>query len=101
MDDTRKHARQGAPALRMRNLAIEFARRAGPLRVVDGVSLDVWPGEIVGVIGESGSGKTLTSLSALRMLPKRAKIVEGSVHLGETDVLNQTERQMRVRPLAV
>ena len=46
-------------------------------RVVDRVSLEVWPGEIVGLIGESGSGKTISALSALGLAPRGASIVGG------------------------
>ena len=63
--------------------------------MVDRVSIDIWPREIVGVIGESGSGKTLTSLATLRMLPKRAAIAGGTVHLGETSLHDRSERDMR------
>ncbi len=97
MTEQRKHALpNGTPTLRIRDLSVEFARRRGDnLRVVDQVSLDIWPGEIVGVIGESGSGKTLTSLAALKMLPKRAYIASGSMHLGDVSLHDMTEKQMR------
>ncbi len=96
MDVERRHAREGGvPTLSVSDLSIEFARPTGLARVVDRVSIEVWPGEIVGVIGESGSGKTLTALSALRMLPKRAKIAAGRIRLGETSILDQSERAMR------
>ncbi len=97
MTEPRAHALSAKPpTLRIRDLSIEFARRRGPdLRVVDQVSIDIWPGEIVGVIGESGSGKTLTSLATLKMLPKQARIAEGTMHLGETSLHDRTERQMR------
>jgi len=96
METARRHANEeGRPTLRVRDLTIEFARRQGPLRVVDRVSLDVWPGEIVGLIGESGSGKTLTSLSVLRMLPRGARVASGSLELGETPLLDLGEREMR------
>lgn len=96
MTTSRIHVNEGgAPTLRVRDLSIEFVRRAGPLRVVDGVSLDVWPGEIVGIIGESGSGKTLTSLSVLRMLPRGARVVSGSLDLGGRSLLDLGDREMR------
>jgi len=96
MVSVRKYATDGGtPTLRIRDLSIEFARRDGPLRVVDGVSLDIWPGEIVGVIGESGSGKTLTSLAALRMLPKGARIASGTLHLGATSIRDLGDSDMR------
>jgi ABC-type dipeptide/oligopeptide/nickel transport system ATPase component len=96
MSSSRKHqTSEGSPTLSIRDLTIEFARRTGTARVVDNISLDVWPGEIVGVIGESGSGKTLTALSTLRMLPKRAKIASGTIRLGESSLLDLSEKEMR------
>ena len=83
------------PTLSIADLTIEFARRTGVARVVDNVTLEVWPGEIVGVIGESGSGKTLTALSTLRMLPKRARVMGGKIRLGEASILDLSEREMR------
>ncbi|MDB5529162.1 MAG: transporter ATP-binding protein [Devosia sp.] len=96
MSTERKHARTDRrPTLSVRGLSVAFSRHGGENRVVDDVSLDVWPGEIVGVIGESGSGKTLTALSALRMLPKRAQVVSGGIRLGDTEILALNEGEMR------
>jgi len=95
-DSIRRHATADRPpTLAIRDLSIEFARPTGTARVVDGVSIDVFPGEIVGIIGESGSGKTLTALAALRMLPKRARIVAGEVALAGRQILSLSEREMR------
>jgi len=96
MTQARRHAiPNGLPTLSISNLSIEFGRRAGVTRVVRDVALQVWPGEIVGIIGESGSGKTLTALSALRLLPSRARIVSGVIKLEATPLLELSERQMR------
>ena len=57
-------------------------KRRGTVRVVDRVSLEVWPGEIVGIIGESGSGKTLTALSVLRHAARSAQGSHGRIELG-------------------
>jgi len=97
MTEPRQHALpDGLPTLRIRDLSIEFQRRRGaPLRMVDRVSIDIWPGEIVGVIGESGSGKTLTSLATLQMLPNRAAIAEGTIHLDDIPLQDRSERDMR------
>lgn len=96
MSDERAHARgDHPPALAIDGLSIDFLRRDGALRVVDGVSLAVHPGEIVGVIGESGSGKTLTSLAALRMLPKLARVAAGSIELAGRSLLELPEKDMR------
>jgi ABC-type dipeptide/oligopeptide/nickel transport system ATPase component len=94
--DLRVHDKPGTvPTLSVDGLSIEFSRRRVWTPVVHDVSMTVMPGEIVGVIGESGSGKTLSSLAALRLLPKQARVASGSVQLGELDILAQSEVEMR------
>jgi len=83
------------PVLGIEGLSIEFAMRRGAARVVDGVTLEVWPGEIVGLIGESGSGKTMTALSVLGLLPRTAKITAGDIRLSGTSLLGLPEAQLR------
>ena len=81
--DIRKHSEQSVtPTLQVSELSIEFSRRRVWTPVVHDVSLSVMPREIVGVIGESGSGKTLSALAALRLLPKQARVASGAVKLG-------------------
>ena len=79
----------------IRNLSIAFSTPRGDARVVDNVSLSIGAGEIVGVIGESGSGKTLTALAALGMLPRGARIESGCILLGGESLLDKTERERR------
>ena len=81
--------------LEIRDLSISFPTPRGPARVVDHVSLTISPGEIVGVIGESGSGKTLTALAVLGMLPRGARIESGRILLGGESLLDKTERDRR------
>jgi ABC-type dipeptide/oligopeptide/nickel transport system ATPase component len=83
------------PTLSVEGLTIEFSRRRVWTPIVHDVSMKVMPAEIVGVIGESGSGKTLSALAALRLLPRQARVAAGRVRLGEIDVLAQSESQMR------
>jgi ABC-type dipeptide/oligopeptide/nickel transport system ATPase component len=95
MSEPRPHARgAGRPALAIRDLSVEFKRRGGVVRAVDGVSLDVWPKEIVGVIGESGSGKTMTALAAMRLLPYGAELA-GTIELGGRDIVSLDGPGMR------
>ncbi|MCU1652385.1 MAG: dipeptide/oligopeptide/nickel transporter ATP-binding protein, partial [Pseudonocardia sp.] len=75
----------GQPLLRVRDLRVTFGgtgrRRRGrtPETVaVDGVSFDVSPGQVVGLVGESGCGKSVTSLAIMGLLPKRGVRVTGS-----------------------
>lgn len=57
------------PLLSVQNLVIEFATEGGFVRAVDGISFDIGPGETVGLVGESGCGKSITSLSVLGLVP--------------------------------
>ena len=77
-----------APILRVRDLSIEFATDRGPLRAVDGVSFDLRRGETLGIVGESGCGKTTTVLGILRLLPPGGKIVSGQVWFDGEDLLS-------------
>jgi len=85
--------------LEIDNLGVAFPARRGRdrqmTRVVDGVSLTLNRGETLGVVGESGSGKSMTALSILRLVPEPGRIVQGSIRLGETDVLALPEKAMR------
>ena len=58
------------------------------VRAVDGISLEVYPGETVAVVGESGCGKTMTALSVLRLVPQPGRIVSGSINFRDRDVLD-------------
>jgi oligopeptide/dipeptide ABC transporter ATP-binding protein len=65
------------------------------VRAVDGVSFDVRRGEVVGIVGESGCGKSATCLSILRLLPANGRIVSGTLSLGGTELRTLSERSMR------
>lgn len=67
-------SRAAQPLLEVRGLHAGFGLRDGEVSVVDGVDLDVGHGEVLGIIGESGSGKTVTCLSILRLLPEHARV---------------------------
>jgi peptide/nickel transport system ATP-binding protein len=79
--------------LSIRDLAITFGRD-GQRRVVDGVSLSVRRGEIMGIIGESGSGKTLTALSVIGLLPHGGRVLRGEIAFGGKDLLRLSQRQL-------
>jgi peptide/nickel transport system ATP-binding protein len=92
-------AHSGAePLLSVRDLRVGFQRRGEPETVaVDGVSFDVAPGQVVGLVGESGCGKSVTSMAIMRLLPERGVRVSGSVVMDGTDLLTLSEPQMRER----
>ena len=78
----------GGPLLSVRGLSVEFDSPGGPLRAVDGVSFDLRRGETLGLVGESGCGKTTTVLGILRLLPPGGRIVGGSVWFDGEDLLS-------------
>ncbi|MGH7624140.1 MAG: ABC transporter ATP-binding protein [Gemmatimonadaceae bacterium] len=85
-----------APLLAVRDLHTWFRTSAGIARAVDGVSFDVQPHETVGVVGESGCGKSVTSLSILRLIQRPGCIEPGShIEFDGVDVLALDERAMR------
>lgn len=85
-----------APVLEVRNLHTHFFLRRGVVRAVDGVTFSLKRGEVLGLVGESGCGKSLTALSILRLLPKEAaRTVEGRVLLDGEDLLAMSPREMR------
>jgi oligopeptide/dipeptide ABC transporter ATP-binding protein len=79
-------ASSDAPLLEVSQLRIKLPTPQGLVTVVDGVDLVIEPGQVYGIAGESGSGKTITALSLLRLLPQGA-VVEGRAMLGSRDLL--------------
>ena len=84
-----------APMLQVRDLTIEFDTESGPLRAVDGVSFDLRRGETLGLVGESGCGKTTTVLGLLRLLPPNGRIVAGSAWFAGEDLVGLGGRELR------
>ena len=82
------------PILQVRGLRTSFATSAGVVQAVDGVSFDVRPGEIFGLVGESGCGKSATCRSIIRLLPSHA-VTEGEILFGGDDLLQAGAEQMR------
>ena len=66
--------------VRVEDLKTYFRTLDGTVRAVDGVSLEIKPGETLGLVGESGCGKSVTAFSILRLLPKTARIVNGAIY---------------------
>ena len=86
----------GTPLLRVENLKTHFHTRDGIVRAVDGVSFDVMPGETLAIVGESGCGKSVTSMSILRLLPMPpARIADGRIEFDGRNLLELSEPEMR------
>ena len=86
----------GEPLLSVRDLRVQFVRRgAAPVTAVDGVSFDVGAGEILGLVGESGCGKSVTSLAVMGLLPRRSSRVTGQVLFAGRDLLALPDSRLR------
>ncbi len=84
------------PLLEVQNLRTHYYTRDGIVRAVDGVSFSVYAGETLAVVGESGCGKSVTSLSILRLIPSPpGRIVDGSICFEGRELLNLSEPEMR------
>src|SRR5262245_31123106 len=82
--------------LEVRDLHTHFFLRRGVVKAVDGVSFTLQRGEVLGLVGESGCGKTLTALSLMRLLPKGgARTIAGEVLLEGDNILERTPAEMR------
>lgn len=81
------------PILEYEDFKISFQTEAGLLTAVDGMNLKIMPGEIMGLVGESGCGKSVTSLSAMKLLPKAARF-EGRVKYKGRDILSMTSSEL-------
>ncbi len=83
--------------LEVRGLALQYATEGGPLRAVDDISFDLAEGEALGIIGESGSGKTSLALALMRLLPRNATITGGRMRLAGEDLGALSDEAFRVR----
>ena len=82
--------------LRIENLKTHFHTREGIVRAVDGVNFSIAKGEVVGLVGESGCGKTVTCHSILNLLPSPpAQIEDGKIFLDEENLLSASNERMR------
>lgn len=89
-------APEGEPLLEVEELRTYFDTRDGVVKAVDGLSFTLHPGEILGVVGESGCGKSITSLSIMRLVPQPpARFAGGAIRFKGQDLLQLSEQEMR------
>ncbi len=89
MEDARQ------PVLELRNLTTTFPTRRGSVRAVEAVNLTLFPGQILGLVGESGCGKSTVLLSVLKLIAKPGDIEEGQILLNGKDLRGLSEKEMR------
>jgi peptide/nickel transport system permease protein len=85
---------EGPPILEVNGLAIGFDDRHGGIDIVDGISFDVRPGEVLGLVGESGCGKSLTALTVMGLQPRGAR-VRGTIRFRDDDLLTMPRKARR------
>jgi oligopeptide/dipeptide ABC transporter ATP-binding protein len=92
------------PLLSVRDLRVEFWTSRGTIHAVNGVSFDIAPGETLGIVGESGCGKSVTSLALLGILPRAGRVVGGSALFQGQDLVRLSDaalRRVRGRKIAM
>ncbi|MCW5688091.1 MAG: ABC transporter ATP-binding protein [Pseudolabrys sp.] len=92
MTDTPSHSE---PVISVRNLVVEFATRRGVLRAIDGVSFNIGKGEVLGVVGESGAGKSVTGSAIIGLIDRPGRIAGGEVLLHGQRIDNLPAEDMR------
>ena len=86
-------------ALRISGLVVDFHTYAGDVKALEGVDLEVYRKEILGLVGESGCGKSVTALAVAGLLPLNAEVMEGEVLLGGKDLLKMKKEEVRLSRL--
>src|SRR6185369_3793051 len=81
--------------LEVEGLKTYFPTRAGIVKSVDDVSFHIGEGELLGLVGESGCGKSITALSVMRLIAPPGKIVEGSIRFKDEELTTLTPERMR------
>jgi oligopeptide/dipeptide ABC transporter ATP-binding protein len=76
-------------------LQVRFSTRRGTVHAVNGISFDIAPGESLGIVGESGCGKSVTSLAILGLLARNGRVDAGKAIFGDTDLIRQSDRALR------
>ncbi|HML12858.1 MAG TPA: ABC transporter ATP-binding protein [Xanthobacteraceae bacterium] len=91
MSDASDSAR---PLVEVENLRVKFVSREATVQAVNGVSFAMKAGEVLCIIGESGSGKSVTMRALIRLLPRRRAVISGRMRVGDHDIMALSERQL-------
>jgi peptide/nickel transport system ATP-binding protein len=99
MMDSQRQLSRGEPALEVKDLRVIFNTYAGVVKALDGVEIKVYKREMLGLVGESGCGKSVTALAIAGLLPVNARVLSGQVLLHGEDLLKKSKKEMRVARL--
>jgi oligopeptide/dipeptide ABC transporter ATP-binding protein len=83
------------PLLSVRDLGVQFWTRRGTIHAVNGISFDIAAGETLGIVGESGCGKSVTALALLGLLARAGRVAGGTAEFGGRDLLQLSDRELR------
>lgn len=87
--------RMTSPLLSVEDLRVHFDTYEGVVKALDGVGFEILDGEMFGLVGETGCGKTITALSIIRLIPENGRIIEGKILFRTENLLDRTEEEMR------
>lgn len=90
-----KENQMSEPLLSVQGLAVDFATMDGVVHAVEGVDLEIRPGETVAIVGESGSGKSTTAMAIIGLLAGGGKIAAGTIQLDGNDITHASEQELR------
>ncbi len=94
MESVANETRPVTPLVEVRDLTVNFVSRDSNVRAVNGVSFDVMPGEVLCIIGESGSGKSVTMRSLMQLHPRKRSVISGAMRVGTHDIMALSEKEM-------
>ena len=83
------------PLLTVEDLRVQFWTSRGTVHAVNGISFDVAAGDTLGIVGESGCGKSVTSLALMGILPRAGKVTSGTAMFGARDLFRLSDRELR------
>jgi peptide/nickel transport system ATP-binding protein len=95
MNATKENQMSGAPLLSVQGLAVDFATMDGVVHAVEGVDLEIEPGQTVAIVGESGSGKSTTAMAIIGLLAGGGRIASGSIRLDGREISHAPEHELR------